>query len=91
MSDTETFLLNMLAQVLEVEQAQLSPLLTLDEQGLDSLMSLRLLRRIQQRSDVEIDPEWLLEYRTVRELAECLDAKAGLCHTRQSPSLKGCP
>ncbi|MFK3651155.1 acyl carrier protein [Lysobacter enzymogenes] len=77
MSKRETWLLDALARVLEVERSQLSATQSFAEMGVDSLLGLRLTRQLQDQLGVEVDLEWMFDHPTARELARFLDQRFG--------------
>jgi acyl carrier protein len=77
MSNREQFLRNALAELLQVDQNELSPTTPFAELGVDSLLGLRLTREIQDQLQADVELEWLLDNPSIRELAEFLDAKFG--------------
>ena len=77
MSNREQFLRSALAELLQVDQNELSPTTPFAELGVDSLLGLRLTREIQDQLQADVELEWLLDNPSIRELAEFLDAKFG--------------
>ena len=75
MSMLQSHLIAALADVMEVPPAQVSSTTSFAEQGLDSLTALRLARKIQDRTAIEIELEWLLDYPTILELERFLGEK----------------
>jgi len=73
MSMLQSHLIAALADVMEVPAAQVSPTKSFTEQGLDSLTALRLARKIHDRTAIDIELEWLLDYPTILELERFLD------------------
>jgi acyl carrier protein len=69
----EARLLQALADVLEIDVRQISPTMTYDDLGLDSLLGLRFARKVGEVVDAEIDLEWIFDYPTVRELSGFLE------------------
>jgi hypothetical protein len=76
-SHREQFLRSALAQLLEVDQHELSPTTPFAELGLDSLLGLRFTREIQDHLQAEVELEWLFDNPSIRELAGFLDHKFG--------------
>lgn len=74
MQNTEQFLINTLAGLMKIEPAELSPTRSLEEQGVDSFVGLRLIRKIQKDTGVEVDLTRILDYPTLRQLASFIDA-----------------
>jgi acyl carrier protein len=77
MSNREQWLRNAMADVMQIEPAQISVEQSFAEQGVDSLMGLRLTRALQDDLGVEIELEWLFDYPNIRELAGYLDSQFG--------------
>jgi acyl carrier protein len=69
----EARLLQALADLLEIDVQQISPTMTYDDLGLDSLLGLRFARKVGEVVDAEIDLEWIFDYPTVRELSGFLE------------------
>lgn len=76
MTDRETILREALADVLQIDAEQVSLTLTFSEQGVDSLTGLRFGRKVQDALELEIDPEWLLDYPSIRQLSEFLQVES---------------
>lgn len=76
MSMLQSHLIAALAEVMEVPPTQVSPTKNFTEQGLDSLTALRLARKIHDRTAIEIELEWLLDYPTILELERFLGEQA---------------
>ena len=72
----ETRLRQALADLLEVDVHQISPTMSFDDLGLDSLLGLRFARKVGEVIDVETDLEWIFDYPTVRELSGFLEQRA---------------
>lgn len=72
MSILQSQLIAALADVLEVPPHQVFPNKSFTEHGLDSITALRLARKIHDRSGIEIELEWLLDYPTILELERFL-------------------
>jgi acyl carrier protein len=72
----ETRLRQALADLLEVDVQQISPTMSFDDLGLDSLLGLRFARKIGEVIEVETDLEWIFDYPTVRELSGFLEQRA---------------
>lgn len=73
MKETEQFLINTLAVLMKIEPAELSLTSSLEEQGVDSFVGLRLIRIIQKETGVDVDLTRILDYPTLRELAGFID------------------
>jgi acyl carrier protein len=76
MSMLQRHLIAALAEVMEMPPTQVSPSKSFIEQGLDSLTALRLARKIHDRTAIEIELEWLLDYPTILELERFLSEQA---------------
>jgi len=76
MTQSEQCLVDILAELTETGAGSISVTATLDQQGVDSFVALRLARAIHERTGVEIELESLFDYPTVRQLAAHLDAHA---------------
>ena len=72
----ESRLRQALADLLEVDVQQISPTMSFDDLGLDSLLGLRFARKVGEVIDVETDLEWIFDYPTVRELSGFLEQRA---------------
>jgi acyl carrier protein len=68
----EQFLQDTLAGLLECDPAALSITDEFGEQGVDSLIGLRLARKIQDFTGQEIELEWLFDYPSIGTLAAFL-------------------
>jgi acyl carrier protein len=51
--------------------------MTFAEQGVDSLIGLRFVRKIQDLVELDIELEWIFDYPTVQKLAEFLGVRFG--------------
>ena len=76
MKQFEEFLVASLAELLEVGPSEISVTQPLGEQGVDSLIVLRLARKIQDRTGEEFEPEWILDQPTITQLAGFLDQRS---------------
>ena len=76
-SRRETWLIEALAEVLEVDPSQISATQTFAEIGVDSLLGLRLTRKMEDRCCIEVELEWLFDNPSVRELSRFLDDRYG--------------
>lgn len=72
----ENRLRHALADLLQVDVAQISPSMSFDDLGLDSLLGLRFARAIGELIGVETDLEWIFDYPTVSELSGFLEQRA---------------
>ena len=64
-----------LADLLEVAPEDISLTADLGEQGVDSLLALRLARKIADATGCEIDLEWLFDHPNLEQLAGFLEAQ----------------
>lgn len=72
MSLLQRHLVAALAEVMEIPPTQVSLSKSFTEQGLDSLTALRLARKIHDRTAIEMELEWFLDYPTILELERFL-------------------
>jgi acyl carrier protein len=72
MSILQSHLIAALADVMELPPTQVSPTKSFTEQGVDSLTALRLARKIHDRTGIEIELEWFLDYPNILELERFL-------------------
>lgn len=72
----ENRILQALADLLETDVQQISPTMSFDDLGLDSLLGLRFARKIGELTNVETDLEWIFDYPTVRQLSGFLEQRA---------------
>jgi acyl carrier protein len=75
MTAIETSLMSTLAQLLELKIEQVSLDVPFAEQGLDSLLGMRLARKVADISGLEVDPAWMFDYPSVRTLAAFLETR----------------
>jgi acyl carrier protein len=64
-----------LASVLEVEEDEALLTASFAELGIDSLLALRLCRKVEERLGIQIEPEWLFDCLDARRLAGFLDTR----------------
>lgn len=76
-SKRETWLIVALAEVLEVDPSQISVTQTFAEIGVDSLLGLRLTRKLEDQLGTEVELEWIFDNPSVRELSWFLDQRFG--------------
>ncbi len=76
-SKHEAWLRDTLAELLDVDGTQVSVTQTFAELGMDSLIGLRLTRKLQDRIDEEVELEWIFDYPSIRKLSQFLDARFG--------------
>lgn len=77
MSRHEQWLTNALAELMEVDAAQVSATASFAEQGIDSLLGLRLTRKLADRLGTEVELEWIFDNPSIGELARFLDERFG--------------
>jgi acyl carrier protein len=77
MSRHEQWLRNALAELMEVDPAQVSLTRTFAEQGIDSLLGLRLTRKLADRLGTEVELEWIFDNPSIAELSRFLDERFG--------------
>ena len=77
MTPREEYLREALAELMAVEAKTLSLTTTFDEQGVDSLIGLRFVRKIQDATGMDIELEWVFDHPTIEQLAQFLDERAG--------------
>ena len=77
MSKRESWLIAALADVLEVDASQISATESFAQIGVDSLLGLRLTRKLEDQLGVEVELEWVFDHPSIRELAGFLDGRFG--------------
>lgn len=77
MSKHELWLRDALADLMGVDPSEVSLTNSFAEQGLDSLVGLRLARKLQDALEIEIELEWLFDYPSIRELSQFLENHLG--------------
>lgn len=75
MSLLKTHLRIALADLLAVAPEEVSLTTDLGAQGVDSLIALRLARKIADATGYDIDLEWLFDHPTLEQLAAFLEAQ----------------
>jgi acyl carrier protein len=78
MNEIETFLITNLASLMKVEPDTLSLTMTFDEQGVDSLVGLRFIKKIHKATGMEIEMKKIFDYPTLKDLAQFLDAQGAV-------------
>jgi len=78
MSARELWLKDALSELMGVDVARISATQTFAEQGVDSLIGLRLTRKLEESLGIEVDLEWLFDHPSIHELAQFLDAHFGV-------------
>ncbi len=82
MSSREQLLRCALAEVIEVEAHDVCVRTPFAEQGVDSLLGLRFVRRMQDLLGAEIELEWLFDHPSIEELSVFLDQRFGAIGAR---------
>lgn len=77
MTKYEQYLREVLAELMDVDAQQLSLTATVFDQGMDSLVGLRLARKVQDFVGAEIELEWIYDYPTLQQLAGFLEERFG--------------
>lgn len=77
MSMRELWLRDVLAELMEVDVSQISAEQPFSEQGVDSLIGLRLTRKLEDQLGVEVELEWLFDHPSIQALARFLDENFG--------------
>jgi len=77
MSTYEQYLQSALAELMHLPPEQISLTVPLSEQGVDSLIGLRLARKMTELTCIEIDLEWIYDYPSIDQLALFLETRAG--------------
>ena len=71
---TESYLLNTLASLMNVDGTDLCCVTPLDQQGVDSFVGLRLAKRIEKEMGVSISLKSIFDYPNLRDIAVAIDA-----------------
>lgn len=79
MTEYESILRDALAELLAIDPTEVSLTTHFAEQGVDSLIGLRLARKVQDALGFEVELEWLFDYPTISELAAFLGQKSAEC------------
>ena len=69
MKNFELHLAKVLAELLEVDVEQISMTLSFSDQGVDSLLALRFVRKIHDEFGINLELEVFFDYPSLRELA----------------------
>ncbi len=77
MSKRESWLRNTMAELMGIDASEVSLTESFAEQGVDSLVGLRLTRKLQEELDVEVELEWLFDNPNIRDLSKFLDERFG--------------
>lgn len=76
MTQFEQCLVDILADLTATERSAISLTTTLDQQGVDSFIALRMARAVHDRTGIELELEKLFDYPTVSQLAQHLQSLA---------------
>lgn len=76
MNPTESYLLTTLAALMNIDRAELSCTTPLDEQGVDSFVGLRLVKKIEKELGVALSLKAIYDYPNIRDIAAAIDAGA---------------
>jgi aryl carrier-like protein len=77
MSSREQLLRSALAELIDVDAHAVCVNTPFAEQGIDSLLGLRFVRRVQDLLGAEVELEWLFDHPSIRELSAFLDERFG--------------
>ena len=77
MSRREQWLRDALAELMEIDKSQISVTRHFSEQGVDSLIGLRLTRKLEDLLGCEVEIEWLFDHSNIQQLARFLDERFG--------------
>ncbi len=72
----EQRLKEIVGQLLDIDPLQVPVDADLGEQGVDSLVGLRLARKLEELTGSEVELEWLLDHPTIAQLARFLEQRA---------------
>lgn len=75
MTSYATLLREELAELLGMDAAALSDSTNFSDLGVDSLVGLRFIRRVQEAIGREVDFEWMFDYPTIGQLSTFLDSQ----------------
>jgi acyl carrier protein len=75
MTISELRIRDALAHLLEIEPGEVSITTNFSDQGIDSLLGLRLSRELQDVFGYEIELEWLFDYPNIQRLSGFLDQR----------------
>jgi acyl carrier protein len=79
MSKYKQYLQSALADLMQLPEEQISLSAPLSEQGVDSLIGLRLARKMNELTGAEIDLEWIYDYPSIDLLAQFLEERFSHC------------
>jgi len=77
MSAWERELTRILSDTLQSRAAAIAPTQGFSDLGMDSMLGLRFVRRIEDELGFEIELEWLFDYPSVGELSRFLEQQFG--------------
>ena len=77
MTGTELRLRDTLAELMEVDACKVSVTKTFGEQGVDSVIGLRFVRKLEDLLGASVELEWLFDHPTIRQLSGFLDQQKG--------------
>lgn len=77
MTRREIWLRGAVAELLELDESEVSMTQSFAELGMDSLVGLRLTRKLQDLLGVEVELEWLFDHSSIRQLSLFLDERFG--------------
>jgi acyl carrier protein len=76
MNTTESYLLNTLAALMNVDHSDLCTSTPLDEQGVDSFVGLRLAKKIEKERGITLSLKSIFDSPNLRDIAAAIDAGA---------------
>ena len=88
MSRHEQWLRDALSELMEVDRSQICVTQPFAEQVVDSLIGLRLTRKLEELLGVEVELEWLFDNPSIRELSQFLGERFGELESSQSVQLE---
>jgi acyl carrier protein len=74
-TDRERALRDTLASFLSIDPGSLTASTNLFELGIDSLLGLRLIRKLNETLDLDLELDSLFDHPTLGELAQAIDAR----------------
>jgi acyl carrier protein len=77
MSKHDEWLRTVLSELMQVDASQISSTQSFADQGMDSLVGLRLTRKLEDLLGVEVELEWLFDNPTIQDLSRFLDERFG--------------
>jgi acyl carrier protein len=77
MSKHDEWLRTVLSELMQVDASQISSTQSFADQGVDSLIGLRLTRKLEDLLGVEVELEWLFDNPTIQDLSRFLDERFG--------------